>query len=148
MAHSCIPAAVDALYDLVDAQMRVFDEDVQVLDGPSTDDIGRDIVAVGISVDDNSMDADLEPAGLATYRESFDLTNMVRSWTGDNDLQARRLRAFELYEEVAKVVKANPRLNDTVAWARIATVSYLPSRLPEGALATVTFRVRIDAFTS
>lgn len=148
MATSSMPSAVDALYDLVDAQMRVFDEDVQVLDGPSLDDIGRDIVAIGVSMDDNSTDADLQAAGLETRQETYDLVNMVRSWTGDNDLSARRARAFELFEEVAKVIKANPRLNGTVAYARISSVSYLPSRLPEGAVATVTFRVRVDAFTS
>lgn len=147
MARTCIPAATMALYNIVESVFRNTHPDVDVLFGPSIDDIGQDIVAIGIAADDASMDSSLEIAGLQTDRETFDLVNMVRSWNGDPELEGRVTRAFELFEEVAALITADPRLNKTVARARITNISYLPSRLPEGAVATVTFRVRIEAFT-
>jgi hypothetical protein len=52
-----------------------------------------------------------------------------------------------MYERMANIIVGNPTLDQTVAMARISGVSYFPARLPEGAVASVTFRVRIDAFT-
>lgn len=143
-----IPEAVTKLYELVQSRLANTQPLVDVLDGPSTEDIGQDVVAIGIAADDASMDSDVETAGLYAEMETFDLVNMVRSWTGDNDLQGRRARAFELFREVADIIKLNPKLDGVVARARITSISYMPARLPEGAVATVTFRVRIEAFTS
>lgn len=147
MAATCIPTSTVALYNMVRSVMSTTQPDVDVLLGPSIDDIGQDVVAIGIAADDASLDSSLDIAGLRTDRETFDLVNMVRSWNGDPELEGRMSRAFELFEEVAALITADPMLNGTVARARISNISYLPSRLPEGAVATVTFRVRIDAFT-
>lgn len=148
MATSAFPAAINNLFRIVRVQFNVTQPLVDVLDGPSTEDIGQDIVGIGIAADDASMDSDLTTAGLYTDLETFDVVNMVRSWNGDNDLQGRRARAFELFQEVATIIKSNPTLDGAVTRARINSVSYTPARLPEGAVATVTFRVRIEAFTS
>lgn len=145
---SSIASAIDSLISLVDSEVRATDPDVDVLDGPDVDDVGRDVIAIGISGEDFNTDADVIHAGLGTHRETYDLICMVRSWSGDSELAPRRLRAFQLFHIVSRVVRSNPQLNGTVAHARISSVTYAPARLPEGAVASVTFRVRIDAFTS
>lgn len=148
MDVTIIDAAIDKLYELVSTRFAITQPDVDVLDGPSIDDVGQDVVAIGISADENSMDSDLQIADLGGGNmETFDLVNMVRSWTGDDDLPQRRARALELMREVAEIIRDNPRLDRTVARARVRAISYQPTRLPEGAVATVTFRVRIEAFT-
>ncbi len=148
MDQTCIDVALDTFYNLVKVKFLGAHPDVDVLDGPSIDDIGQDVVAIGISAEDLSMDSSFETAGLRTDRETFDLVCLVRSWNGDADLAPRRARAFELFRSIGEIVKTNPRLDNTVARARIAGISYTPARLPEGAVASLTFRVRIEAFTS
>jgi len=95
-----------------------------------------------------SAESSFEYAGLETDRETFDLVCLVRSWTGDPELGPRRARAFAIFRSIADLIKADPRLGGTCARARIAGISYTPARLPEGAIASLTFRVRIEAFTS
>lgn len=143
-----IPEVITKMIELVGGHFAHADPLVDVLDGPSVDDVGQDVVAIGISVDDNSLDSNFQTAGLRAEQETFDLVCMTRSWNGDADLAPRRERAFELYRAIAEIISSNPRLDRTVARARIMGVSYAPTRLPEGAIATVTFRVRIEAFTS
>lgn len=148
MSNTVIDTAIEALFELVSIKFLGHHPEVDVLDGPSIDDIGQDVVAIGISAEDLSMDSSFEIAGLCTDRETFDLVCLVRSWTGDADLSARRARCFELFRSIAELIKSDPRLGNTVARARIAGISYNPARLPEGAVASLTFRVRIEAFTS
>lgn len=146
--RSAIDAAMTALYDLVSTTFAHTQPDCEVLDGPSTDDIGQDVVAIGITAEDSTTDGQVDFAGLRAEMETFDLECLVRSWTGDGDLTVRRARAFELFEEVAAIIKGNTTLDGAVTRARISTINYNPARLPEGAVATVTFKVRIEAFTS
>lgn len=146
--RSVIHDAMSALYELVNTTFKRTQPDCEVLDGPSTDDVGQDVVAIGITAEDSTIDGNVDIAGLYVEMETFELECLVRSWTGDSDLSARRARAFELFEEVATIIQGNPTLGDAVARARISGVRYHPARLPEGAVAAVTFKVRIEAFTS
>lgn len=145
---SVMDAALSALYDLVFNDLAHSQPDAEVLDGPSIDDVGQDVVAIGLAAEHSNVDGSFDIAGLTTEMETFDLECLVRSWTGDDDLSARRARAFELFEEVARIIKRDPSLGGAVTRARISGVSYNPARIPEGAIASVTFRVRIEAFTS
>lgn len=146
--HTTLDAAVLKLVELITGVFSIEDPDAEVFDGPSVDDVGQDVVAIGLTASDATTDAEVQIAGLMTDRETYEIECLVRSWTGDEDLSARRARAFGMYERVAKIIVGNPTLDNTVAMARISGVSYFPARLPEGAVASVTFRVRIDAFTS
>lgn len=145
--QTVIPDSIEALWLMVATQFQVTQPEVDVLDGPSIEDFGRDVVAIGIAMDEAEQDSSFDVAGLETDRETFDMVCMVRSWTGDPELSERRRRAFQLFEEITAIIKSDPKLKGTVARARVSNVAYMPARLPEGALATVTFRVRIDAFT-
>lgn len=145
--YTTLDVAVLKLVELITGLFSVEDPDVEVLDGPSVDDVGQDVIAIGLTASDATTDAEVQIAGLLTDRETYEIECLVRSWTGDDDLPARRAKAFEMYERVAKIIVGNPTLDRTVARARISGVSYFPARLPEGAVASVTFRVRIDAFT-
>lgn len=144
---STLDAAISKLYQLVSTTLAITQPDVQVLDGPDIVDVGQDVIAVGITADDSIVSADYPTAGLVVQAETYDLECLVRSWNGDPDLAARRARAVQLFEEVARLVKGNPTLDQTVARARIVRADYHPLRLPEGAVATLSFRVRIEAFT-
>lgn len=148
MNHTCIDTSIQALHGLVTTKFEAEEPDVDVLDGPSIDDIGQDVVAIGISAEDLTSDSSLETAGLGTDRETFDLVCLVRSWNGDSALEPRRARAFQIFRSIADLIKLDPRLGNAVARARIVGISYNPARLPEGAVASLTFRVRIEAFTS
>ncbi len=145
--YSTLNAAVLKLVELITGVFAVEDPDTEVFDGPSVDDVGQDVVAVGLTASDATTEAEVQRAGLVTDRETYEIECLVRSWTGDDDLSARRAKAFEMYERVAKIIVGNSTLDGVVAQARISGVSYFPARLPEGAVASVTFRVRIDAFT-
>lgn len=144
---SAINTSLAALF-AVTTRAFVLQPDVQVMDGPSDDDVGMDVVAIGLTAETDVTDAVENIAGLETYLEVFDLLCLVRSWTGDDDLAARRTRAFALLDVVVAAVAADPTLDGTVTRARVSNVSYHPARIPSGAVASVTFRVRIEAFTS
>jgi hypothetical protein len=145
--YTTLDAAVLKLVELCTGVFSIEDPDVEVLDGPSVDDVGQDVLAIGLTASDSTTDAEIQIAGLMTDRETYEIECLVRSWTGDDDLPSRRARAIGMYERVAAIIVGNPTLDKTVAKARISGVSYFPARLPEGAVASVTFRVRIDAFT-
>lgn len=143
-----VDVAMVALYNLVSSQMALIEPDVLVLDGPSVDDVGQDVIAIGLTAEQAVTDAAEEVRGLYVQQETFDLECLVRSWTGDDDLPARRTRAFGLLRGVAAIIRGHSDLGGSVTRARLSGVSYHPARLPEGAVASVTFKVRIEAFTS
>lgn len=148
MSYSALATGISAFVQILTDHFATTDPQVQVLDGPTVDDIGQNIVAVGITGEDFHVESNLLNAGLMTNQETFELWSMVRSWTGDEDMALRRARAFGIFDVISDLVKEYPDLNGTVARAQIDRVDYLPSRLPEGAVASVNFRLRIDAFTS
>lgn len=148
MNYSSMDRVMEELYLMVSSHFSAAFPEVDVLDGPSIDDIGLDVVAIGISADDMSIESAQELAGLDSQRETYDLICLVRSWNGDPEMAARRSRAFELFRAIAELIKRDPRLRGACTYARIAGISYAPARLPEGAVASLTFRVRVEAFTS
>lgn len=142
-----LDTALSKLYNLIFTTLAITQPDCEVLDGPSVDYVAQDVIAVGITADDSMVTADYLTAGLASVAETYDLECLVRSWNGDPDLAGRRARAVQLFEEVTKILKGNPTLDGVVSRARITQAQYHPIRLPEGAVATLSFRVRIEAFT-
>lgn len=148
MVNTVIDTALTALVQILTTNMANIDPDVQVLDGPSIDDVGRDVIAIGMTAESTSTDATERIAGLAVVHETFDVECLVRSWNGDHDLSSRRHRAFQILDEVMGIVHDDNTLGGAVTRARLARTDYHPSRIPEGAVASVTFRIRIEAFTS
>lgn len=142
-----LPEAIDKLVELFEVGFRLEYPNTQVLDGPEIDDIGTDVVAVGLNAEDLATTATVSFAGMEARQERLDINCLIRSWTGDPDLAERRRVAFAMFDLAREIVRTNHTLGGVVTHAYLAGYSYLPSRLPEGAVATIAFSIRIDALT-
>lgn len=142
---STIPAVLDALV----ASWTVALPDVQVVDGqPLTSE--PDIVCVGFTgiPGEPSVEATEDRGQLAATpdRERYDITCLASALRGETDAQAVRRRAFEMVEAIRADLQRDPTLGGVVMSARLAVLSLMGQQTADGAEATVTFTVRIDAF--
>lgn len=144
---STIPAVLDELL----ARARLALPGVQVLDGQPTTDTEPDVLAIGFtgSPGEPVVEATEERAQLAASpdRERYDVTGLASSWIGDDDAKKARDRAFELLETFAAEIRRDSTLGGLVLSARLAVIAFAPEQTSQGAVATVRFSVRIDAFT-
>lgn len=141
---SAIPAFLDALVPKLTAAPGM--GDVQVVDGPPIDYLRPDVIAVGVSTEDLSVESETADAGLRARRERVDVTCLARSWTGDADLAPRRVRAFAMVTAVETVLADDPTVGGSVTRARLTSAVYTPVRNREGVGAFVEFRIQVDAF--
>lgn len=141
---SSLPAFLDALQPRLAARLA----GVQVVDGPPLAYVQADVVALGITTEDNTVDSSVDGAGLRARREQVDVVNLIRSWSGDPNLAARRNRAFELLDAVDAELRADPTVGGSCARARLAGHTYSAARDEKGTGCFVEFRVRVDAFPS
>jgi hypothetical protein len=142
---SAVPLAIDAL---VGAFKRELGR-VQVIDGPPTQDVPGDVVAVGLAPQEP---ADVETtetrAGLAAVHEQFVVLCVARSWSGNEPVKPQRDRSYALVASVRKALKADPTLGGVVQRAVFAGATYTPWRTDRGAIVVdVPFRVAVDVLS-
>lgn len=137
---SAVPAVLDALVAVFTARVSA-----QIVDGPPTQDVAGDVVAVGL--------APSEPAGVQssetivgydTVEEFFDVLCLARSWSGNDGVKAQRDRTYAVVATAKAAVSEDPTLGGVVTRARIAGSTYMPWRTERGQLVVdVMFRVAI-----
>jgi hypothetical protein len=155
MASSAIPAAIDALLEILGVAPGL--SGVQVIDGPPIGDMSaQDYVAIGWQEDSEEavqMEQDFNAAGARTRDENFTILCWLDTWTGDSDVRARRVRAFALLAAIEDAIRASgaspaaPTLNGTVLWAHLTGGLLKQANTDKGARAglafTITCRARI-----
>lgn len=144
MSASCLPGFLSGLTAALKDSPDL--ADAQVIDGPPTKYLKRDVIAVGLTTEDLAVETGKTDAGLGNRHEQADVNCLARSWSGNDDLPARRDHAFALVDAVAAVLAADPTVGGTVVRARVAGLVYSALRSGEGTGALIEFRVRFDAF--
>lgn len=156
MAGSSIPAAIDALVTAVKASATF--TGVKVFDGPrvTTEDlVNKDRLYIGDSVDDEpAVDGEeFSPhADMISRDEAYSIVVTAEAWSGDQDMKARRDRAFALKNGVETILRPTvpggpePTLGGVVMWAEVAGgVKLIQRQTTNGAVASVTFHVQCRA---
>lgn len=144
MASSRIPAAIDALHALAAAALT----EVDVNNGPALTSDYADKLSVGYAGIENSevVSFDQEQAGHARgahpRKEVFFISNVINAGSGDDDMSARRNRAFEILAELEAALRLNPSMGIPGLTAQIADGSLLQDRGEKGMFAALLFRVR------
>lgn len=120
---------------------------VRVFDGPSLADLeDLDVLALGLGVDQVAAGTGATRPGWGTDRtETFDVTGLAQSVSGEVDMSARRARAFELLDAFRSLLVADPTIGGTCMRAYVARWAYRPEQGPAGSSAVVTFAIRVDA---
>lgn len=121
---------------------------VQVVDGPPVKYIRAECVAVGITTEDASVESSTAQAGLRASRETVDVINLIRVWSGNSDLTPLRTRAYALLDAIDQHLRTDPTVAGTVAYARLIGHVYTPARTDEGVGVFLEPRIRVDAFPS
>lgn len=136
---SAVPDAIDGLVEVLGATV------VQVVDGPPTTNVRGDVIAVGIGLQDSpDVAAETAVAGLVAQRETFTVSCLARSWSGDNDISTQRRRTYSVVDQARAVLGADQTLGGRVSRARWAGSTYMPQRTDKGQLVVdVLFRVEI-----
>ena len=153
MATSAVPGAINALLAILRADAGL--SGVQVLDGPPVgDQADQDYVAVGWqdgSEESVQIVQDFAYAGARTRDEDFAILCWLDTWTGDSEVSARRVRAFELLAVVENAIRASggsptaPTLNGAVLWAHLTNAVLKQANTPDGVRAGIAFTVTCRA---
>lgn len=153
MATSAVPAAVDALVDLVTAAAA--DQKVRVVDGPPTvDATSVDQVFIGWQPDTAisvALQQDFASAGARRRDETFNIGCYIESRSGSDDMRARRHRVFELAALLENTLRATdlaptaPTLTGTVLWAHLVTGDLQQMQGPETCTAGLSVYVACRA---
>lgn len=141
---STIPAALTALVQLVTVSLP----GVRVEDGPWLNRPEEpDVVVVGWTPDEGTAVEMADTiAGLGSSAESYDVTCLASSWSGETDMAARRARVDAMVEAVRGGLRIDHTLGGVVTRARVGTVSLDQFQTDAGCEAAVVFTVRVDAF--
>lgn len=153
MATSAVPGAIDALLAILRAAPAL--SEVQVLDGPPVgDQSAHDYVAVGWQPDSEEavqLEQTFNAAGARTRDEDFAILCWVDTWTGDSEVRARRLRAFELLGVIESAIRASgpnptaPTLDGAVLWAHVTAGTLKQANTNDGVRAGIAFTVSCRA---
>ena len=141
---SALPAFLTELVDRLTAWPAL--ADTQVVDGPPLDWARAKLLAVGISMQDLTVESSTADAGLGSRREQADVTCLARSASGDSALAPRRAEAFAIVAEVEAALASDRKMGGTVNRARLVDSIYTPARTSQGTAAEVEFRIRVDAY--
>lgn len=149
-AVSAVPALLDALVALFTAALPT----VTVFDGPGLSDAtGGDYLFVGVADPDsdggdNAVESTVEWAGLgksARYEQVVVRCAAV-SWSGDEDVRARRVAAFAMFAAVEQALTSDPSVGDVARFGGLATEHQLRQNITEnGAEAWVQFALSFTA---
>lgn len=144
---TAIPAALDGLLDLV---QTVFPEgsEVQIVDGqPVAAHLEADVICVGWSPEELAVRATEEIADLGRGdRESFEITNLVSAWRGDEDPKVVRDRCFELVGTLRSEIQRDHTLGGAVMSARLSVAAVSQDQTTDGPSCTAVVTVRCIAF--
>lgn len=153
MATSAVPAAIDALVEIVGAAPGM--TEVLVVDGPPAVNLTtRERIYIGYSPGaENSAEIvqSFASAGARTRDEDFSIPGYIEVRWGDTNMSRRRSRAFALLAVVEKALRATdanptaPTLNGTVLWTGLTAGTLLQTQEDTGALAGLTFTVTCRA---
>lgn len=147
MATSTIPAAISGLLATLRPSPGL--TGVIVYDGPPMTAEQSDWVAVGFDPIDltTSVDASQVPASLGNRarEESYQIACSLASWSGDEDMAARRARALDLFAAVEAALRTDITLGGAVRTAQIASYSLTQEQTTQGASVGVRFRVACSA---
>jgi hypothetical protein len=153
MATSAVPGAVSALLSI----LRAADDfdGVPVIDGPPTGDMSTsEFVAVGWQPDSEEsvqVTQAFAYAGARSRDEEFSILCWIDTWTGDADVSARRVRAFELLAVVEDAIRASggsptaPTLNGAVLWSELTSAVLKQANTEQGVRAGIAFTVACRA---
>ncbi|MGW1246921.1 hypothetical protein [Streptomyces sp. NPDC002535] len=152
MATSAVPGAITALLDILRSPPMA---NVDVLDGPPTDDVQtQDFIAIGWSPEGDQA-ANLaqawNAAGARTRDETFGISGWIDVWSGDTGFAVARDRAFALLGEVEQRIRATgpnptaPTLNGAVLWAEMSAGALFQSHTDQGIRAALGFTVSCHA---
>lgn len=149
MSLSTVPHVLSSLVDLVSAAA---DDDTEVLYGQPDHEVEGDVIVIAFTGVANEAAVEdtrsVEELTRERDRERYEVTCMLSSWMGsDTDLKAVTERAFELLDLVGSVVAADQTLGQTCMRARVGFNALAPTQTQDGAVATIQFRVSVDAFT-
>jgi len=146
MNVSTVPQALDRLVALGALALP----DTDIIDGQPIVTDG-DFVAIGFTglQGEEAVEAarTTEQMGAQPDREIYDITCLASSWSGDGDPKAVRDQAYVLVDAFATALKGDRTLGGLAMRARLSTVALAQEQTEMGALATVRFIVRVDAFT-
>ncbi|MET7475064.1 hypothetical protein ABZT17_11985 [Streptomyces sp. NPDC005648] len=152
MATSAVPNAITQLVGILrDPPI----DNVDVFDGPPTDDVNtQDFIAIGW-VPDNDQAAELtqtfNAAGARTRDEDFAIAGCIDVWSGDTDFATVRNRVFELLGELEQRLRATnvnpdaPNLNGAVMWAHLTAGVLRQYFADQGVRAALNFTVTCHA---
>jgi hypothetical protein len=153
MATSAVPGAITALLAILRADAGL--SGVQVLDGPPVgDQSDQDYVAVGWqdgSEESVQIVQDFNAAGARTRDENFAILCWLDTWTGDSEVSARRVRAFELLAVIENAIRASggsptaPTMNGSVQWAHLTNAVLKQANTQDGVRAGIAFTVTCRA---
>ncbi|WP_067967525.1 hypothetical protein [Nocardiopsis trehalosi] len=145
---STIPAAMAALTATLQAAPGL--AGVQVLQGPPTTNIEPDAVLVGFTGDvsegairSTRLTADL---GGRRDQETYQVTTMVSSFSGDTEMDARMERTCAMVAEIDRVLSADRKLGGAVAQARVVEVNLGQVQTTDGAECNAQVIIEIRAW--
>ena len=142
MTATSIPAVLDALVQKFRATAGV-----QVIDGqPLRDDIEPDVIVVGYSPVQPSVDAAEYTPEIRGEIERFDVACLASSWSDQQSAKVVRDRVFGLYDSVDGALAADPTLGGAVIRALVRVLGLDQAQTDKGATATIEFTVRVDGF--
>jgi hypothetical protein len=150
MWGSTVPAAIDGLV----TSLRAQDTLVGIVhDGPELRDNTRgEVVFVGYTGDEDETAADgsVTRDGLVTdpNRERYSVRCAVMVVNGSSNVAAARNRAYELLAACGDAVTGDQTLAGSVMAARLGDWTFSIGQTDMGAVATITFDVQVDTFTS
>lgn len=149
MVTSRVPAAVGALLDILRAAPSL--AEVHIEDGPTAVNLtDPDRIYVGWQPNADAavaLQQDFNSAGARTRDESFTIACHIESRSGDTDMAARRVRAFEIVAVVEEALRATnaaptaPTLSGTVLWAHLTAGDLYQQQSANGAVAGLDFQV-------
>lgn len=140
--------ALPGFLDTLTGHLTAALDGVQVVDGPPVTYIRNECVAVGITTEDASVESTTAQAGLRATRDTTDVINLVRVWSGNTDLAPVRDRAYVLLDTVDTYLRSDPTVGGTVGWARLVGCVYTPVRNDDGVGVFLEPRIRVAAFPS
>jgi hypothetical protein len=153
MATSAVPGAITALLAILQADAGL--SGVQVIDGPPTvDQSDQDYVAVGWQPETDEavqLAQTFAYAGARRRDEEFAILGWIDTWTGDSDVAARRVRAFELLAVIENAIRATgaspdaPTLNGAVLWCELRGGVLKQANTDQGVRAGIAFTVACRA---
>lgn len=146
---STVPAALSGLVTATRVAVSTLPEPmVRVDDGPWLNrPEEQDVVVIGWTPDEGeAVEFTDAIAGLGSSQETYTITCLASSWSGEVDMAARRARVDAIVEAIRAELKTDRTLGGVVTRARLAAWSLDQYQTSQGCEATETFVVAVDAF--